>query len=110
MSGSIDGIGGINSLDPIKRLEKVAKQQGSLVQKQEPEGPDFQKILNDAIKSVNTQQKDAIQVEDDFAAGKISNIHDAIITAEKASMSLTLTLEVRNKIVDAYKEIMRMQL
>jgi flagellar hook-basal body complex protein FliE len=110
MSGSMNGINGINSLDPIKRIERIASQQTQKVQNKETEGPDFQKILNDAINSANTQQKAAIQAEDDFAAGKISNIHDVIIMAEKASMSLTLTMEVRNKIVDAYKEIMRMQL
>jgi len=109
MSNGIDPIGNINSLDPIKRLERLQSSQANQVKKGEAE-PDFQKILNDAIKNVNVQQKDAIQAEDDFAAGKISNIHDVIIRAEKAAMSLTLTMEVRNKIVDAYKEIMRMQL
>jgi flagellar hook-basal body complex protein FliE len=110
MSGSISGISGINSLDPIKRIQKVTKQQVNQVQNNDNSGPDFQKILNDAIKSVNVQQKDAVQAEDDFAAGKISNIHDVIIMAEKASMSLTMTMEIRNKIVSAYEEIMRMQL
>jgi len=109
MSNGIDPIGNINSLDPIKRLERIQSNQASQINKGDSE-PDFQKILNDAIKNVNVQQKDAIQAEDDFAAGKISNIHDVIIRAEKAAMSLTLTMEVRNKIVDAYKEIMRMQL
>src|SRR6056297_3928653 len=108
MSNGIDPIGNINSLDPIKRLERLQGGQVNPIKKGEAE-PDFQKILNDAIQNVNVQQKDAIQAEDDFAAGKISNIHDVIIRAEKAAMSLTLTMEVRNKIVDAYKEIMRMQ-
>ncbi|HRW35174.1 MAG TPA: flagellar hook-basal body complex protein FliE [Thermotogota bacterium] len=109
MSNGIDPINSLTSLDPIKRLERIQNTQASQVKKGEAE-PDFQKILNDALKSVNVQQKDAIQAEDDFAAGKISNIHDVIIRAEKAAMSLTMTMEVRNKIVDAYKEIMRMQL
>ncbi len=109
MSNSIDPISSINSLDPIKRLEKVQRNQTAQINKGDSE-PDFQKILNDAIKNVNGLQKDAIQAEDDFASGKISNIHDVIIRAEKAAMSLTMTMEVRNKIVDAYKEIMRMQL
>lgn len=109
MSNSINPINSINSLDPIKRLEKVQRDQAAQISKGDSE-PDFQKILNDAIKNVNVRQQDAIQAEDDFAAGKISNIHDVIIRAEKAAMSLTMTMEVRNKIVDAYKEIMRMQL
>jgi len=70
---------------------------------------DFSKILSDAIKSVNDEQKSVEQLSDDFAQGKVSNIHELVVEAEKASISLRLTVEVRNKIVDAYREIMRMQ-
>ncbi len=70
---------------------------------------DFGKILSDAIKSVNDEQKAVEQLSDDFAQGKVSNIHELVVEAEKASISLRLTVEVRNKIVDAYREIMRMQ-
>jgi len=70
---------------------------------------DFGKILSDAIKSVNDEQKSVEQLSDDFAQGKVSNIHELVVEAEKASISLRLTVEVRNKIVDAYREIMRMQ-
>ncbi|MBB6062022.1 flagellar hook-basal body complex protein FliE [Thermosipho japonicus] len=94
MIDRINGIGNYGNLKP------------SNVKKQ---NTDFTKILNDALKSVNEQQKKAEQMADDFATGKISNIHEVIVEAEKASISLRLTVEVRNKIVDAYKEIMRMQ-
>ena len=70
---------------------------------------DFGKILSDAIKSVNDEQKAVEQLSDDFAQGEVSNIHELVVEAEKASISLRLTVEVRNKIVDAYREIMRMQ-
>uniref|UniRef100_A0A7C4CH39 Flagellar hook-basal body complex protein FliE n=1 Tax=Fervidobacterium thailandense TaxID=1008305 RepID=A0A7C4CH39_9BACT len=70
---------------------------------------EFGKILSDALKSVNEQQKKVEKMTDDFATGRISNIHELIVEAEKASISLRLTVEVRNKIVDAYREIMRMQ-
>ncbi len=70
---------------------------------------EFSKILSDALQSVNEQQKNVEQMSDDFAKGKISNIHELVVEAEKASISLRLTVEVRNRIVDAYREIMRMQ-
>jgi len=66
-------------------------------------------VLSDALKSVNEQQKNVEKMADDFAMGKVSNIHELIVEAEKASISLRLTVEVRNKIVEAYREIMRMQ-
>ncbi|ANQ54054.1 flagellar hook-basal body protein FliE [Thermosipho affectus] len=94
MIDKVNGIGNYGNLKP-----NSLKKQNS----------DFTSILNDAIKSVNQQQKKAEQMADDFATGKISNIHEVIVEAEKASISLRLTVEVRNKIVDAYKEIMRMQ-
>jgi flagellar hook-basal body complex protein FliE len=72
--------------------------------------PDFMKILQQALEETNADQYEAERAADEFAAGRLSNIHDVLISAEKAAMSLRLTLEVRNKIVDAYREIMRMQL
>lgn len=71
---------------------------------------DFAKMLSDAVEKVNSLQKNADQMANDFALGKISNIHDVIIEAEKASVALKLTTEVRDKIIEAYREIMRMQL
>ncbi|HEY8543100.1 MAG TPA: flagellar hook-basal body complex protein FliE [Pseudothermotoga sp.] len=71
---------------------------------------DFADILKNAIEKVNQIQKNAEQMSADFALGKISNIHEVIIEAEKATIALRLTTEVRNRIVQAYQEIMRMQL
>ena len=78
--------------------------------KEKKKGEDFAQILKEALDKVNSMQKKAEKMTDDFAKGKISNIHDVIIEAEKASIALRLTVEVRNRIVEAYREIMRMQL
>ena len=97
MIDRIEGIGGIQPPErPSKGKEKPSK--------------DFSQILKEAIDRVNELQKSAEKKADDFATGKISNIHDVIIEAEKASIALRLTVEVRNRIVEAYREIMRMQL
>jgi flagellar hook-basal body complex protein FliE len=108
MAQSIDPIGKIGSTNPIQRVSRVT-QQSKQAEKTELE-PDFGKILQQALEETNDDIAIAEQKTDDFAAGKLSNIHDVLISAEKAAMSLRLTLEVRNKIVDAYREIMRMQL
>ncbi|MDO7975476.1 flagellar hook-basal body complex protein FliE [Oceanotoga sp. DSM 15011] len=70
----------------------------------------FSKILNDAINDVNSLQNISDKATNDYATGKINDVHQAIIAAEKASLSLRLTTEVTTKIIDSYKEIMRMQL
>jgi len=95
----VDKIGGINHLKQNISIPSVKKQNES----------DFSKVLSDALKNVNEQQKNVEKMADDFAMGKVSNIHELIVEAEKASISLRLTVEVRNKIVEAYREIMRMQ-
>ncbi|ABS61551.1 MULTISPECIES: flagellar hook-basal body complex protein FliE [Fervidobacterium] len=94
----------------IERINGVNNQIQNISNTQSKSGnSEFSKILSDALQSVNEQQKNVEQMSDDFAKGKISNIHELVVEAEKASISLRLTVEVRNRIVDAYREIMRMQ-
>jgi flagellar hook-basal body complex protein FliE len=45
---------------------------------------------------------------EDFAIGKNNNIHEVMIAAEKAGLSLKFLMQIRNKLLDAYQEIMRM--
>jgi flagellar hook-basal body complex protein FliE len=47
---------------------------------------------------------------EDFAAGRTDNIHQVMIAAEKSDIALQFTMQIRNKILDAYNEIMRMQI
>ncbi len=108
MIDKIDGISNLNPISPIKPITPTDTPSKANATK--GVGPDFGKILAQALEEVNKHQKTAEQKADDFAAGKISNIHDVIISAEQAAMSLRLTTEIRNKIVDSYREIMRMQL
>ncbi len=108
MVNGINPISGISSLNSLNRIEKIASESASKVKG--TSDTDFASVLKQALEEVNSQQKQSENIINEFAAGKISNIHDVIVTAEKASMSLKLTMEVRNSIVDAYREIMRMQL
>lgn len=72
-------------------------------------GKTFSKFLSEAIADVNTLQNSAEKASLDLAAGKIQDVSQAVIAAEKASIALQLTMQVRNKVVDAYQEVMRMQ-
>lgn len=69
----------------------------------------FADLLRQAIQDVNQTQKVADQITEDFALGKVNNVHDVTIATEHAQLALELTIAVRNKVVEAYKEIMRMQ-
>ncbi|HOP91763.1 MAG TPA: flagellar hook-basal body complex protein FliE [Acetivibrio thermocellus] len=70
----------------------------------------FSDYLKNAIKQVDELEKQSKAVAEDFAAGKTDNIHEVMIAAQKADIAIQFTLQIRNKILDAYNEIMRMQI
>lgn len=71
-------------------------------------GSDFLQTLKDAFGAVNSQLLQADESSRMLAAGKVTDLHDVMITAEKANLALQLTIQVRNKVLEAYQEIMRM--
>lgn len=69
----------------------------------------FMQYLKDAMKETNKLILDSEKLVNEFAAGRTDNIHQVLIAAEKADIALQFTMQIRNKIMDAYNEIMRMQ-
>lgn len=69
----------------------------------------FKTMLKDAINDVNALQNESAKKTELLASGKIDNLHDVLITSQKASITLQATIEVRNKVIEAYQEVMRMQ-
>lgn len=70
----------------------------------------FANLLQQKLNEVDTLQKDAADQATRVATGDAEYIHQAIIAQEKAYLALQLTVEVRNKLVEAYQEISRMQM
>lgn len=94
----------------IKGIEGIREPfGGSLVKKTASGGPGFSDLLKNAVESVNTMQHEAGRLEDAVAKGENVNIHQAVIAGEKAGLSFQLLMQVRNKMIDAYQEVMRMQ-
>lgn len=69
----------------------------------------FENLLKDSIKEVNAEQKVAEKALADMATGQIKDLHQAAIAIGKAETSMKVMLEVRNKAISAYKEILRTQ-
>ncbi len=69
----------------------------------------FQNVLRQFIKDVNELQNEAGEAIEKAIAGEITDIHDVMIAVEKAKTSFELLMEVRNKMLEAYKELMRLQ-
>ncbi len=68
----------------------------------------FANTLKDAIASVNNQQVQSDAMTNKLINGEDVDLHEVMITAQKASVTLSATMEVRNKAIEAYQEIMRM--
>ena len=72
-------------------------------------GADFKKILSNSIQEVNKLQSQANESVQGMVLGK-TDIHTAMIDMEKAGISFRLMMQVRNKVLSAYEEVMRMQI
>lgn len=76
----------------------------------EPRTPakSFIETLKESIEQVNQLQKSAEEAAQNLALGKEKDVAQTLIAIEKANVSFQLMMQVRNKILDAYQEIMRM--
>ncbi|MGE0616302.1 MAG: flagellar hook-basal body complex protein FliE [Bacteriovoracia bacterium] len=69
----------------------------------------FAQMLQRTLENVNSTQVQADSAMKELIAGRTKNVHETMLAVEKAEMSLKLMMQVRNKVLDAYREIMRMQ-
>jgi flagellar hook-basal body complex protein FliE len=110
-------IPGIPPLMPLTSVEQI-KNSGSVsnpsalgtTNETQKAGADFMDFLNNELQKVDALQKNADVATIALATGQTQDIHTVMIALEKASLSLGLTVEVRNKMLDAYNQIMRMQI
>jgi flagellar hook-basal body complex protein FliE len=94
----------INSFQPIllDKKELVQKSAQAPIEK-------FSSIFSEALANVNETQKTSEAMTNKLITGEVKDVHQVMIAAQKASLSLNLTVEVRNKVIESYQEIMRMQ-
>lgn len=81
---------------------------GSIAEKRGKAGEtDFEDMLKQSVLEVNNLQKEAEAATSELLKGG-GSVHDTMIAIEKADLSFRFMMQVRNKIVDAYQEVMRM--
>ena len=94
----------------VSQLRAVAAQAGQSSAPTESAGQDFSVLLKAALEQVNTAQQDAKQLGQQFELGDPNaNLQDVVLSLQKASVSFQTMVQVRNKLVSAYQEIMNMQ-
>lgn len=98
-------------VQPLNAIGQVALEQNPLkVVSARPAGGDsFANVLQGALQQVSQTAGDAAAQSVGLLTGETTSVHNVVLAAEKADLVLRLTLQVRNKALDAYNEIMRMQ-
>ena len=104
----ISGIGGTSSLTGASRINGSGTIDGTTGGT--GSGQSFLDSLGDALGSLNTQMTQADAAAADFASGGSADIHTVMLQMEEASLSLKTATTVRDKLIEAYQEIMRTQL
>lgn len=96
---------------PIEQLSPLTKTSNAPSIKQaETETVNFGDLLKNALEEVNKTQKESDKQTNLLFQGKVENLHDVMIAAQKASLTLEATVQIQQKVIDTYNEIMRMQI
>jgi len=88
------------SITPSQPLAEAKKAQGA----------GFGDILQESIAAVNQKAQEAATLSEGLVSGQHSNIHETMIAMEESSISFRMLAKVQNKVIDAYREVMRLQL
>ena len=96
-------------MTPVKQAVMTAESHLGETKQPEEEKMGFSDYLANALKETNALQLKSDRLNAELAAGRVDDISQVIVASEKAEIAMQLTLQVRNRAVEAYQEIMRMQ-
>lgn len=83
--------------------------QNDAAKAQKPGTASFSEVLKDSIDKVGQLEKEASAQTEKLATMETQDVHNTMIAVQKADLSFQLMMQIRNKIIDAYQEIMRIQ-
>jgi len=94
---------------PVSPLSPAANPAAGPKEKQTP-AASFGEMLQKALEEINTAQVKADQLQLKFITGEVQDLHQVVIAMEEARLLMSLAVEVRNRVVESYQEISRMQI
>jgi flagellar hook-basal body complex protein FliE len=97
----------VNPIGPVRESDLQSKTSGIGVPK---EGPSFKETLTSFLKDVNGLQNKADESIQKMASGEINDVHQVMESVEEANVAFNMMMEIRNKVMDAYQEVMRIRL
>ncbi len=101
----------IDQLPSVNLRELVDKNKSAKTDNSLPgaEVKDFGETISDFVQAVDDAQKNASVETADIIQGKSQNLHQAMASLEESRLSFQLMIEIRNKLLESYKEVQRMQ-
>lgn len=72
-------------------------------------GHDFSRLVSEFVHQANAQQLEVGRQIEALAAGETDNVHDVVLSVAQADLAFRLVMEIRNRLIASYQEIMRMQ-
>ena len=79
------------------------------VGKPQQEDATFSQLIGDVLRGANADQVQADTVLENLATGNGGNVHDVVLAVAQADLSFRFLLEMRNRLIESYQEVMRMQ-
>ncbi|MCH5277287.1 MAG: flagellar hook-basal body complex protein FliE [Desulfovibrionaceae bacterium] len=95
--------------DFTKARNQALKSAADIAGATPPVTPGFAETLRDSLTTVNDMQTQKKTMIEAFASGETQNVHELMITMQKAGLAVNLTSAVRNKVLEAYRELSRLQ-
>lgn len=108
-AGPLGGVDQAGSIPTAELRALNAAQPGGATSGVQSTDASFSGMLEKMVGDVNAKQGAAAQALQDLQSGQNVSLHQAMITMEEASVSFQLMVEVRNRLLESYQEIMRMQ-
>ncbi|AWB90391.1 flagellar hook-basal body complex protein FliE [Salinibacterium hongtaonis] len=106
---SIPSIGALSGINPAAALTDGLDLQAATAASNAPSASNFQATLGGVVDDLRSLQSTSNELAIKAVSGDLADIHDATIASTRAQVTLELVAAVRNKGVDAFNEIMRMQ-
>jgi flagellar hook-basal body complex protein FliE len=98
----------INAIGPVRQGDEIKRSTPQL--KTGEQTPTFKETLSNFMSEVNTLQNKADSSIEKMVAGEITDVHQVMNSVQEANLAFNMMMEIRNKVMDAYQEIMRLRL
>jgi flagellar hook-basal body complex protein FliE len=92
-------------IDQIGALKNIFRPPKEIGHVPAGDGASFGKIMKDVVNDAVVAENEASKAIQDFAAGSVDNVHDVVMAVSKANMAIQLLVEVRNGVLEAYREL-----